>query len=209
MAGAATPNTDVILCGPNLLVDTAANNAGAGDDVQLVALGAACTAAQVVVNSGPDGIAATRAEGPDLLMQPVKPVKITIAAGSATGVKTLKFLVRNVESGPNAPSSRVYRLTASSGSCPGGTVIQIDADALTPGLQASAILARGGVAKATAVARMKLESLTTADRNAPYRCTFDVSAVAVDTAPAVDDAANPENNTVRVDLEVVDRNDLK
>ena len=56
---------------------------------------------------------------------------------------------------------------------------------------------------------MKLENLTTAERNVPYRCTFDVSAVAIDTAPAVDDAANPENNTVRIDLEVLDRNDLQ
>jgi hypothetical protein len=208
-AGAATPNTDVILCGPNLIVDTSANNLGAGDDVQLIPLGGACTDGQVVVNSGPDGIATTRADGPDLLMRSVKPVKLTINAGSAFGVKTIKFLLANVENGPNAAGSRVFRLSASSGSCPGGTVTQIDADALSPGLQATAVLARGGIAKATAVAKVKLESLTTAERNAPYRCTFDVSVVAIDTAPAVDDAANPENNTVRVDLEVLDRNDLQ
>ena len=51
---------------PNLVADTTANNAGVGDDVQLVPVGAACTANQVVVDSGADGIATTRAEGADL-----------------------------------------------------------------------------------------------------------------------------------------------
>ena len=41
-----------------------------------------------------------------------------------------------------------------------------------------------------------------------YRlASFNVSLVATDTAPAVDDAANPENNTTTVDLEITDKND--
>ena len=91
---------------------------------------------------------------------------------------------------------------------PGRHLSRLDADVVTPGLQATASIPRGGRLTATATVTMKLEAVTSANRSAPYRCTFDVSAVALDTAPEVDDAVNPENNTVQVDLEVIDRNDL-
>jgi hypothetical protein len=61
--------------------------------------------------------------------------------------------------------------------------------------------------KASLVATMKLQNVTTLESRNPYRCAFDVSVVAIDTDPAVDDAANPEGNTTTVDLEVSDRND--
>src|SRR5260370_4580600 len=83
LPGAAEPNTAVVLCGPNLVADTTANNLGAGDDVQLVPVGAACTANQVLVDSGADGIATTPAEGPDLRISAAKPVKITLSRGQA------------------------------------------------------------------------------------------------------------------------------
>src|SRR5262249_6448319 len=75
LPGAAEPNTAVVLCGPNLIADTTANNLGAGDDVQLVPVGAACTANQVVVDSGADGIATTRAGGPDPRSTAAQPLK--------------------------------------------------------------------------------------------------------------------------------------
>ena len=54
----------------------------------------------------------------------------------------------------------------------------------------------------------KLENVISVSNKIPFRCTFDVNAVALDTDPDVDDAANPENNTTTVDVEVFDRNDL-
>ena len=62
--GTAAPNTDVVRCGPNRVAETTANNLGTGDDVQLVAIGLACTPNQPVVDTGADGIANTRAQGP-------------------------------------------------------------------------------------------------------------------------------------------------
>ena len=85
LAGAAAANTDVIVCGPNLVADTTANNFAAGDDVQLVPVGNACAANQAVVDSGADGIATTRAEGPDLLIKVAQSTKINIGSGDATG----------------------------------------------------------------------------------------------------------------------------
>ncbi|MCC6766638.1 MAG: hypothetical protein IT293_18425 [Deltaproteobacteria bacterium] len=207
-AGTAAPNTDVVLCGPNLVADTTANNFGAGDDVQLVPVGNACTANQAVVDSGADGIASTRAEGPDLLIKVAKATKVNIGTGDATSSKTIKLEVSNVEFGPIAPVSRPYELTISGNSCGGGAVTQLDADAGAPGLQATANVPLGGKIKASVVATVKLENVISVSTKIPFRCTFDVNAVALDTDPDVDDAQNPENNTTTVDLEVFDRNDL-
>lgn len=208
LAGAAEANTDVVLCGPNGIADTTANNFAAGDDVQLVPVGNACSSNQAVVDSGADGIATTRAEGPDLLMKVAKSTKVKIASGDATGSKTIKLEVSNVEFGPSAPITRPYKLTIGSNSCGNGTVTQLDADASTPGLQATANVPLGGKIKATVVASVRLEDVISVSTKVPFRCTFDVSAVALDTDPDVDDAQNPENNTTTVDLEVFDRNDL-
>jgi len=208
-AGTAAANTTVVLCGPNLVADTAANNFAAGDDVQLVPVGTACaTAAQAVVDSGPDGIAATRAEGPDLLIRVAKSTKINIGNGDATGDKLIKLEVSNVEFGASAPLSRPFKLTITGNSCGGGAVTQLDADSATPGLQATANVPLGGKIKASVVAAVKLENVISLSTKTPFRCTFDVNAVALAIDPDVDDAANPENNTTTVDLEVFDRNDL-
>ena len=42
----------------------------------------------------------------------------------------------------------------------------------------------------------------------PFRCTIDVTAVALDTSPDPDDAASPENNETQVQIDVTDNNDL-
>ena len=207
IAGAAAPNTAVVLCGSNLIADTTANNVAAGDDVQLVPVGNACTANQVVVDSGADGIASTRAEGPDLRISAAKPVKINISGGHPNASKIVKFKITNTEFGPTAPVARAYKVTTTAGSCGGGVVSQVDADAVTPGLQATATVPLGGTMRATLVATVKLQNVTTVASNNPYRCSFDVSVVALDTDPNVDDGANPEGNTTTVDLEVNDRND--
>ena len=207
VAGAAAPNTSVVLCGPNLVADTTANNVAAGDDVQVIPVGNACTSNQVVVDSGTDGIATTRAEGPDLRISAAKPVKINISGGRANASKLVKFKITNTEFGATAPIARAYKITTTAGSCGGGVVTQVDADAVTPGLQATATVPLNGSMRASLVAKMKLENVTTVASNNPFRCTFDVSVTALDTAPDVDDGANPEGNETTVDLEVSDRND--
>jgi len=53
-----------------------------------------------------------------------------------------------------------------------------------------------------------LADVTTTERGIPFRCTVNVEADALDTAPDPDDAANPANNAARVDLLAIDLNDL-
>jgi hypothetical protein len=207
-AGHAEPNTDVVLCGPDRIVETSANNAAAGDDVQLLPPGAACAPNQAVVDSGADGIAATRAQGPDLRIELVRPLRLVIGKNKPTASRRVKFLVRNVEFATGAPPARGFRIRATAGSCPGGTATFVDADARTPGLQANATVALGRTAKATLVATVRLEDVTTVDKHNPFRCSFDVSVVSLDTDPDLDDGANDETNTVPVLLEVIDKNDL-
>jgi len=207
-AGTAEPNADVIRCGPNRIAETSANNDVGGDDVQLIAIGQPCTPNQPVVDSGADGIATTRAQGPDLRIELAKPVKLTVSDKHPSASRLVKLTVRNVEFGSTAPAARAFRIRATGGSCPGGAVTQIDADSRAGGLQASGSVALGKKAKASLVATVRLENVLTVDRKNPFRCTFDVSVVALDTDPDVDDAANDEANTTPVVLEVVDKSDL-
>jgi hypothetical protein len=207
--GTATPNTAAIRCGGNQVSDTAANNVNpSGDDVQLVAVGGACANATTpAVDSGPDGIADTRAEGADLVVDSTKPVKINIGRGRERATKLVKVTVSNREFGATAPAARTYVLRANAGSCPSGTVSQIDADATLPGLQATGSVPRGSRIKATFVVTARLEDYTTVDSNAPARCQVDVEVEALDTTPDLDDAGDTTNNEAPVTLEVVDRND--
>ena len=181
----------------------------AGDDAYApgITLGSA-PASTACVDSGADGIAATRAEGPDLRIAVAKPVSLGIRKGRDSAGKRLKFTIANVEFGDAAPAVRAFRLNATRGSCPGGTVTQLDADAKAGGLQATATVALGKKAKASLLVTARLEDVTTVAKNNPFRCTFTVSAVALDTDPAPDDAANQENNETQVLLEVTDQNDL-
>jgi hypothetical protein len=204
----AEPNTDVVRCGPNHIAETSANNLGAGDDVQLVAPGAACTTNQPIVDTGADGLANTRAQGPDLRMELVRPLHLTVTDRKVSASKVVKFVVRNVEFGATAPAARGFRIRATGGSCPGGTVSQIDADLRAGGLQAVGTVGLGKTTKASLVATVRLESITTVDKKNPFRCTFEVSVVAVDTDPDVDDGANDEANVVPVVLDVLDKSDL-
>lgn len=204
--GVAQPNTDVVRCGPNRIAETTANNQGTGDDLQLVPVGQPCTPTQAVVSSGLDGIANTRAQGSDLRMELVRPLKLTVSAKRPTASRRVKLQVRNVEFAGTV--ARGFRIRTTSGSCPGGTVTQIDADARAGGLQAIGSVAPGKTTKASLVATVRVENVLTLDRKNPFRCTFDASVVSVDTDPDVDDAANDEANTVPVILEVIDKSDF-
>jgi len=207
--GTAPPNTTAITCGPNLIADTTANNFNpGGDDVQVVPVGNACANANtVVVDTGANGIADTRAEGPDLVLAVSKPIKLSIRKGSASISKTVSVLVSNVEFGASAPVTRAYKLIVGNGSCPGGTVSMVDADAVSPGLQATANVPLGGRVKASFVVTFKLQDVLSVARNIPFRCAVGIEAQAVDTAPDDDDAASVENNSSDLTVEVYDLND--
>ncbi len=209
LGGHAEPNTPVIRCGPNHVAETFANNVHAGgDDVQQVGVGAPCPATNtVVVDSGANGIAETRAQGAELVLRLANPRPLTInirRRGSTT--RRVKLAVFNEEFA--GPPSRGYMLFVTDGNCPRGTVTQVDADSRTPGLQSTAIIPAGRHVKGSFVVTLGLQNVTSVSRRIPFRCSVDVEADAVDTAPAADDAANPNNNSAEVEIDAVDLNDL-
>jgi hypothetical protein len=210
LVGHAQPNAPVILCGPNRVAETTANNVRAGDDVQLVPVGAPCDdASTVVVDSGADGISTTRAQGVDLvLLADPRPIRLVIRRRQSSASKRVKVVVLNREFGAAAPAARNYMLSVSDGSCPDGTVSEVDSDARTPGLQQSAAVRLRGKIKATFVVTLRLDRVTSVARDVPFRCVVNVQANALDTAPAADDAVNSANNLVRMQLEAIDLNDL-
>jgi len=207
-AGQAESNTTVVQCGPNGVADTTANNVDVGDDVQLIAVGASCGQNQPVVDSGLDGVATTRAEGPDLRIETVRPTKLTIKKGKASASRTIKLKLRNVEFGANAPPSRAYRIDATRGNCPRGTIVLVDADAKAGGVQAIGTLSTNGKTKAAVTIQASLQDVTTHDKRNPFRCTFNLAVIAMDTDPDFDDAANTRTNRQTVQLDVTDKNDL-
>ncbi len=93
------------------------------------------------------------------------------------------------------------------GSCPRGTVSEVDSDASTPAADASASIAKGARMKGSFVATFHLQDITSAAANIPFRCAVDVEADALDSVPDPDDAGG-DNNRMTVDLEGLDRNDL-
>jgi hypothetical protein len=211
LVGHAEPNSPVIRCGSNEVAETAANNLRGGDDVQLVPVGAPCdSASTVVVDSGVNGIAETRAQGVDLVLEipNPKPIRLAIRRRQAAASKRVKVVVSNREFGASAPASRAYALSVSNGSCPQGTVSGVDSDARAGGFQTTAGVRLRGRVKAAFVVTLHLEDITSLDRRIPFRCAVVVEANAIDTAPDPDDAANPSNNSARVEIEAVDMNDL-
>jgi len=207
LRGSAAANSAVIRCGPNHIAETTANNVAAGDDVQRVGVGASCSATNtIVVDSGPNGIAETRAQGADLVLDVAsrRPVSLMIHRRRASASKRVKVVVFNREFGATAPAGRAYTLVVTDGSCPSGTVSAVDAGG---GLSTATVPLRGKV-KGSFVVTLGLQDITSVERNIPFRCTVQVEADAVDTAPDPDDAVNPNNNAARVEIEAVDLNDL-
>jgi hypothetical protein len=208
--GTAEANTAVIRCGANQVAETFANNARAGgDDVQRIGVGGGCPGAQaIIVDAGANGIAETRAQGAELVVSPVRPLKLTIPRRRNLVSRKVKVVIANREFGTGAPAARTFTLGTDSGSCPNGVVREVDADARTAGVQTSASVPLGRQAKATMVVAVEVADVTSVARNIPFRCQLTVTAEAVDTAPAADDATNPANNTARIEVEIADRNDL-
>jgi hypothetical protein len=207
-------NAPVVKCGPNKIAETPANNFVAGDDVQVTAVGNSCgNANTIVVNSGADGIAQTRAQGPDLMLKTGKRVKARIPKGAPTVSKQVKLQVNNIEFGATAPTSRDYKLVVDEGACPGGSVSQVDADGKTAGLQATASVPKDGKMKGSFVVTLSLDQANTVSKKIPTRCLVDVTAVVADpngfTAKNPDDDdQTDDNNRAQFPIEVFDANDL-
>jgi hypothetical protein len=204
---AAEPNTAVIRCGLNETADTFANNFRNGDDVQLIPVGNGCQGPQsIVVDSGANGIAETRAQGAEIVLSVPAPLEVTIKKNKSLGTRRFRTTVQNLEFENGAPAGRTYRLVARDGSCPNGTVSEIDADARVAGAQETANIPLGKRVKGSVVLAFRPESVTSVTSKLQFRCAIELEAEATDVSP--DDASNPANNEATIPVVVVDQNDL-
>jgi hypothetical protein len=203
----AEPNTAVIRCGLNRTADTFANNFRNGDDVQLIPVGNGCQNAQsIVVDSGANGFAETRAQGAELVLAVPAPLEVTIKKGKSLGTRRFRTTVQNLEFENGAPAGRIYRLVARDGSCPNGTISEVDADARVAGVQETANIPLGKRVKGSVVIAVRPESVSSVTSKLQFRCAIEVEAEATDVAP--DDASNPANNEATIPVVVIDQNDL-
>jgi cysteine-rich repeat protein len=138
----------------------------------------------------------------DAMVVPPRPLNVTIAAGEGAATKTLRVLARHAS--PTGSAPQPIRLVVTSADCPSGTIDGApDFDARTGGAQASTVLIAGGSRMATIPLRFTAGAFTSPNYKAPERCTLDLD-VAVDLPGNVD--PSPKNNSVTVELNVIDKN---
>jgi hypothetical protein len=138
----------------------------------------------------------------DLAVQAPRPLTVTIGSGTISVSKGIRVRVANgMPSGP----TRGARLVASDGTCPAGTVSGLpDFDRSTPGTQDTVLLPPGKSAAATVPIIVPHFQFLTHNRLAPTRCRIALSVEAA--APGGVDLSS-SNDTVPLELSVVDRND--
>jgi hypothetical protein len=142
----------------------------------------------------------------DSVVVPPKPLTVVIPAGKSGVTATLKVTVRNGDVLPNKETpGHTVLLALTDGTCPAGTVAGLpDFAAKMPGAQPS-ILLKGGTSK-TAKVPLSITSMKfpTVNQLAPVRCTLNASVSAAGIGDNLD--PTPDNNSVPIELNVIDRN---
>ncbi len=143
----------------------------------------------------------------DSVVLPPAPLKVTIPLGLTSLTKFLKVKVVNADVTPSLEKpGHVIRLVASDGDCPAGTVSGLpDFDLRTPGAQDAALVAGGQAKKAVVPLAISSAAFTSFNLRSPYRCTLMLQAVAVVAGGNAD--PTPDNDSVGVELNVIDAND--
>jgi hypothetical protein len=140
----------------------------------------------------------------DTVVLPVNPLTVTIPAGKAFLNRTVSVRVRNAD---NDFLGHRVQLTATSGDCPSGTIAGLPDFKPSIGSPDSILLGTGKTKVAKVPLRIASAAFSTFNRKAPTRCTITFTADIVGHAGNVD--PNPSNNSVSMELNVIDRNDAE
>jgi YVTN family beta-propeller protein/cysteine-rich repeat protein len=129
----------------------------------------------------------------------IKPAKVKIKEGGASGSKKLKFKAGNADylPAPEAAANHTVSVTALDGSCPVTT-----AGAATVSGGPTADVEGGATVKGEVTMTVPAAGMTSPNKKSPARCVATVTA----NGPAGDMAA--ENNTATVTIDVFDDNDF-
>jgi hypothetical protein len=140
----------------------------------------------------------------DSVVLPVKPLTVKLAAGTTSVSKTIKVKVRNADTEAFGLGHEI-QLAATSADCPGGTISDVpDFDKTMPGAQDSVFVEAGKTKKALVSLVISSAAFSTFNSKAPKRCTITFTANATEIGN-VD--PNPNNDSVTLELNVIDEND--
>lgn len=126
----------------------------------------------------------------ELVTKPVRPLRVALDAPHATRALSVTVELRNA-----AASAVVATLDGDDGDCPAGTLASLDADAATPGVQASVTLGAGRTARARLQLSARPPVWSTAGGRSPARCAVRVRV----GAPLAD--AEPSNDEIAVTID--------
>jgi hypothetical protein len=140
-------------------------------------------------------------EQDEFFVESMRPVTIRIPAGSGEVRKTIKPSVRRSRDIPAGSAELEVTVGASDGDCPSGTIGFFDLDRRTAGMQTRVRLKRGKRAKGTMGLVIRADAFDSPSDESPRRCTALITATG-------DGDTDPSNNTTRLVIDVVDRNDF-
>ncbi len=129
-----------------------------------------------------------------------RPVRVRIRSGQPSATKRMRVKVRNADAAGSAP----IRLTATG--CGAVVTAAVDFDRHSDGAQDTAIAPAGRAKKAVVTLTVDAALATTPDRRQPATCPLTFSALA--DVPGNADPT-PADNTIQVELRVLDRNDVE
>jgi hypothetical protein len=137
----------------------------------------------------------------DTVVLPIKPITMTIQAGSSSTNKTLSVHVRNADT--THTLGHMVKLDVDDSDC--GAPGTVAGPPTFPRVQNRVTIADGKAKIAKVVLTASRAAFTSFNRNAPYRCTLrfrastDIGELSADPTPS--------NNTFPVELNVIDLND--
>jgi cysteine-rich repeat protein len=139
------------------------------------------------------------AEQDEFFVVSMNPVTVKIAEGQLEVTKQIKPVVRRSRSAPDVDVE--VTISASDGDCPPGTVGFVDFNRRVAGIQTRMMLRRGKRAKGSLGLTVNAASFDSPSAESPRRCT------ALITVTGAGDT-DPSNNTTKLVVDVVDRNDF-
>ena len=158
--------------------------------------------AAVTVGSAPGSSPAARLLH-DSVILPVPPVTVGLRRGVASMSVRLRLTVLNADVAlPIEVPGHEIQVVADPGSCPLGTISAApDFSLVTPGIQDRTTVAGGRAAAAYVSLSIQKDAFTSPGGRGLQRCVLTFTAVGPGTDPT------PDNNSVAVELNVVDFND--
>jgi cysteine-rich repeat protein len=142
-----------------------------------------------------------RRDDDEFYVEAMAPVTVKLAKGQGLLTRQIKPAVRRSRDLPASVADLEVTVSASDGDCPPGTVGFVDFDRRVAGQQARLMLRRGRRAKGTLGLVIRAEAFDSPGDDSPRRCT------ALVTATGAGDT-DPSNNTTRLVIDLIDRNDF-